>query len=726
MAKQNDFLTDRYDDLYATPIQRKFRHLRPMPVGAVFIQWPGMDWDDIREHLRLMKKLGYTALKGYMLLPGFDRKRLMHLALDEGIIPWWYGEAGWEAPTDDLLDKLGIPGDTPIEKLQENPDFLAYQEGVLRKRIDNLPPEEQTFTEREPGEKQAWGFSVYHELITTDARLDDEAVPQFKTWLQARYGTLDALKEAWNTHHVGITGHNWTSWDEAIAQVVHGGPTDRDFNRFKDVIRFKSSVFLDQLRERVDRQLAHDPDEPVRAGGEMSVFFPLAGRGIDMEGIAEVMAERGSLYPSTHLAWHFDKVGYEITRPVYMYSSIVHDVFKGGWSATWESTGGPQQISGDKGWSFESKFAPPSYTVDAGVMTQLMLSYLAAGYKGFGFWSWAPRTAGREAGEYSLLDRNLRPGPRAVRVGQIGQAARRYRDELWAAHKEPLVGVLFDQENDIQWSVMAAAGRDLYLDKPVHARVGAGRALINANIPWEYVTAKDLRSGLAGRYPILYLPAMLTVSRDVFDVLVDYVRNGGRLVADMPSFYFDEVSRMIPTGVGSRFEQLFGCTIDNFQHATNVYRSLDGQELTGFVIDMTPTNAHVLATYDTGMPAITEARTGEGTAALLGYEAALMCTRPGNAVGEQQLAAYLLGSNRSPYACEGAIVYRICAPEADHVFLLNDGIARTVFLEVRDRTYTSGTDAVDGTPLDLSGDRIRVKLPRESGVWLRLVKAQRG
>ncbi|MGC9346592.1 MAG: beta-galactosidase trimerization domain-containing protein [Anaerolineae bacterium] len=719
----DDFLLEKYNELYDTPIQRKFRRIRPMPVGVVFIQWPGQDWDDIRDHLQLMKRLGYTALKGFMLLPGFDRKRFMHMALDEGLIPWWHGEAGWEEPTDELLDELGIPRDTPIEELRENGAFLAYQEQVLRERIDNLPFREQRFTEREPEEKQGWAFSVYHELITNDARIDDEAIPAFTAWLRERYTTLDNLKEAWNTHHAGISGHDWTSWEQAVAQVTHDGPSDRDFNRFKDVIRFKTGVFLDQVRERIDRQLAHDPDEPVRAGGEMSVFFPLAGRGIDMEGIADVMAERGSLYPSTHLAWHFDKVGYEITRPVYMYSSIVHDVFKGGWSATWESTGGPQQISGDKGWSFESKFAPPSYTVDAGVMTQLMLSYLAAGYKGFGFWSWSARTAGREAGEYSLLDRNLQPGPRAVRVGQIGQAARRYRDELWAAHKEPLVGVLFDQENDIQWSVMAAHGRDLYMDKPVNARVGAGRALINANIPWEYVTAQDLRSGLAGRYRVLYLPAMLAVSNDVFDVLIDYVRAGGRLVTDMPSFYFDELARMIPTGVGSRFEQLFGCTIDNFQHTTNVIRYLNGERLSGFVIDMTPTSADVLANYDTGMPAIAENKRGAGSAVILGYEAALSCTRPGNAAAERQLATYLLGAYRAPYECADAIVYRLCAPEADHYFLINDGMARTVFLDVRDRQYASGEDAVDGTPVDVRGDRITVKLPRESGVWLRMTKA---
>ena len=352
-------------------------------------------------------------------------------------------------------------------------------------------------------------------------------------------------------------------------------------------------------------------------------------------------------------------------------------------------------------------------------MTQLMLTYLAAGYRGFGIWCWSARTAGREGGEYSLLDRNNQPGPRAVRAGQIGQAARRLRDELWRAHKEPLVGVLVDQENDIQWSIMADFGRDIFADVPVQARVGAARALINANVPWEHLTARNLRAALAGRYRIIYLPAILALSTDVFEILTRYVEKGGRLVVDMPSAYFDEYARITNTGKGSAFEKLFGCTIDDFQYSSNVPRSLSGRRLSGFVLDMTVTGAKVLAPYDNGKPAVTENRFGDGTAVILGYEASLSCARPGNEAAEKELVAYALGPHRPPYACDGAIAYRLAAPQADHYFLINDGPATSVRLDTGGYRYRSLSDPVTEAELTIGQP---IELEAYSGRWLRFEK----
>ena len=308
-----------------------------------------------------------------------------------------------------------------------------------------------------------------------------------------------------------------------------------------------------------------------------------------------------------------------------------------------------------------------------------------------------------------------------MRVGQIGQAARRLRDELWQARKEPLVGVLVDPENDIQWSVMADFGRDLFAEMPVQARIGVGRALINANVPWEHVTADNLRRGLAGRYKVIYLPAMLALSGDVFEILGEYVARGGRLVMDMPSAYFDERARITATGRGSPFERLFGCTIDDFQYASNVPRALNGMSLQGFVVDMTVTHARTLATYDSGRPAVTEHAFGGGKAVILGCEASLMCARPGNEGAERMLLRYTLGDHCSPYACEGAIVYRLAAPAADHYYLVNDGPARRVCLDTGSYRYVSASDPVAQCALEIGAP---IALEAYSGRWLRYTKPQ--
>jgi len=710
MPERDEFLTDVYDGLHDSPAQRKFRTIAPMPVGTVFLQRPEMTEDDIRGHFRLMKKLGFTCLKGIMTCPGTAERQIFHMALDEGIIPWWYDEGGWETVTDDLLDRLRIPRDTPIAQVRTHPDFLAHQERVFRERIDRSTGDGPVDNAVRNGAEAPFTF---------DMTLHPDHIPNFVAWLRETYGTVDALNEAWNMRHVGIAEGQtlWATWDAVHAGIPTVNP--KEYRHTRDIIRFKADLYIKRVRAQVDASLAADAHEPVRAGGEMGLFLPFASRATDMEGIAAEMTRAGSFYPSIHLAWHFEECGFEAARPAYMMASIAGDWFKGGWAASWESTGGPQQLSGGKGWEPEGQAVTAGYTVDAGVMTQLMLSYLAGGFKGFGFWCWNARSAGWEAGEFALLDRNCRPTDRAVRVGRIGQTARRYRDELWQARKEPMVGVLVDFDNEAIWAAVSTMGREKFKHAPVQARIGASRALIDHNVPWEHVTPTDLRKGLAGRYKSIYLPAMLALETGLLEVLAEYVHEGGRLAMDMPSAWYDGFGRLLPTGEGTLFERVFGCSIRDFQYSSNVPRRFGSRTLEGFVADLAVTHAQVLAEFDNGLPAITEASYGQGKALVLGYEASLLCARPGDAWAERTLVRHALDGRHRPYACEGAVVYRLAAPEADHYFMINDGPATTATLDTRKFLYRSVLDAVTQEALVLGAP---IDLAAYDGRWLRFEK----
>ena len=96
-----------------------------------------------------------------------------------------------------------------------------------------------------------------------------------------------------------------------------------------------------------------------------------------------------------------------------------------------------------------------------------------------------------------------------------------------------------------------------------------------------------------------------------------------------------------------------------------------------------------------------------------------MCAKPGNEQAEKALVRYALGSYRPPFACDGAIVYRIAAPEADHYFLINDGPATTVTLDTGAYCYSSVGDAVTQESLVLGAP---IALEAYSGRWLRFGK----
>ena len=87
-----------------------------------------------------------------------------------------------------------------------------------------------------------------------------------------------------------------------------------------------------------------------------------------MEDLAQTQLHTSSFYSSIHLAWHYGEVRYEVARTVYMQASCANDLFKGGKSAPWESTGGPQQLSGAKGWDEPEVSTTPGFTVNAGTM----------------------------------------------------------------------------------------------------------------------------------------------------------------------------------------------------------------------------------------------------------------------------------------------------------------------------------------------------------------------
>lgn len=709
---EHNFLHDKYDALHDSPMQQKFRQIAPMPFGVVFLPWAGCTEEDMRHHFRMMKELGFTNLKQTMATPEWPDHETLRIALEEGIIPFWYGEGGWEPITPELLGKLGLPENMEIKQAREHPKMLVYQKEILFNHLDAWKKNPAEYT----------GKVYFHE---PDAFLRPEDEKPFKEWVKKQYSTIEELTKAWNQYEVGIKKDPYKTWkdfeNDNLVKTIPGSDeivpsAGREYGQVRDILRYKADMNIKYLEAT---KIPSHPEQPVRAGGEMGLFLPFASRGTDMEGIAELMKDRGSFYPSIHLAWHFEETDYEVARAIYMQSSITTDWFKGGWAATWESTGGPQQFSGGKGWDRKGQEGTPGFTVNAGTMTQLLLSYLAGGFKGVGLWAWNYRKTGWESGEYALLNRQNEPSERAIRAGQIAKAANKYRDEIWNAHKEPLVGVFVNWDNEAIWAAVAGPGRTHFKHYPIQARIGISRALINANIPWEHVTPSDLKAGLGPRYPIIYMPAHAAINEDLFPVFEEYVKQGGRLVIDAPGGWWTEHGKVLDTGKGSAFEQIFGATVADFQYSNNVVWKIGEHALDGFVMDIQPTSAKVTERFQNGRPSVTENNLGKGTALILGADAAFSMKSPGNDFMEEWTLKYTLGGLKSPYACPNSIVYRLAAPEADHYFFINDDEPKITSLTFPGFRYQTFTDAVTGETIDPSA----IELEGYSGRWIRCEKA---
>ncbi|MFW6351361.1 MAG: beta-galactosidase trimerization domain-containing protein [Bacteroidota bacterium] len=228
-----------------------------------------------------------------------------------------------------------------------------------------------------------------------------------------------------------------------------------------------------------------------------------------------------------------------------------------------------------------------------------------------------------------------------------------------------------------------------------------------------------MKKGLAPRYQVIYLSQQIAISDELLELLADYVKQGGRLVADLPFAWFDDHSAMRYSNKGTLIEKVFGTTINDFQYSgVNIHNQIGDFEIEGFLVNQTPSSAKVLDVYDNGLPAITENSYGNGTALLLGYQASKMCFEPGNETAEKMLIDYVLDDLPLPYSADEAIVYRLAAPDADHYFFINDQEAKTVkFNTVFD--YKKVTDLITGEEL-MPGNPISVD--KNSGRWLRFEK----
>lgn len=85
----------------------------------------------------------------------------------------------------------------------------------------------------------------------------DDAARAFRTWLEARYGTLDALNEAWGT---AFWSQHYSEWDEILPP--RAAPTFRNPGQQLDFERFSSDASREHLRSEAALLAEITPDVP--------------------------------------------------------------------------------------------------------------------------------------------------------------------------------------------------------------------------------------------------------------------------------------------------------------------------------------------------------------------------------------------------------------------------------------------------------------------------------
>ena len=422
----------------------------------------------------------------------------------------------------------------------------------------------------------------------------------FRVWLKKKYGTLEAVNDAWNT---SFWGHTFYDWDEIVPPSIlsegmdFGGLRKTNFAGMSiDYDRFLSDSLLENFKMERDIIRRYDPDTPVTTN-LMGTY-----KGLDyFKWAKEMDIVSWDNYPAYNTPWS--------------YTAMCHDLMRG-------LKGKPfmlmEQTPSQQNWQPYNSLKKP------GQMRAQSLQTVAHGADTVQFFQLRRSKGGCEKFHGAVISHSGSSETRVFReVARLGKELAGLGGSLLGAESPAEAGVLFDWDN--YWALEYASGpsADLTYCDQIHRYY---RHFYNRHIPVDMVPV----DGDFSRYKVIAAPVLYMVKEGVAEALARFVRQGGVLITGFMSGIVDESDNVHLGGYPGPLRKLCGVWAEEIDALApgqqNTLRFGDGTEAgCALLCDILHLEgAEMVAQYGgdfyAGTPAVTRRAFGEGMAYYVGTQ----------------------------------------------------------------------------------------------------------
>lgn len=490
-------------------------------------QWPREVWD---EDVRLMRKAGWNVAT----LPVFG---WASLEPEEGQFDFEW--------LDDIVERLHGGGirlcfatataSVPAWVTEKYPDVLTVNEQGIRQKHGNR----HVFCSSSPNyrrlstnlvRKIAERYGSHPALLLWHVNNEysnycycELCAAEFRRWLRRKYGTLEALNDAWYTK---FWGHTYSDWEQIDTPTTNGEHSIQAFR--VDYRRFMSDALLDLFKAERDILREFSPDVPVTTN-LMGAYFPLDyhrwGREMDIASWDN--------YPSGHN----------------LFPASFHHVLMRGLRE-----GQPfllmEQSPSQQNWQ------PYNQLKSAGELRLQSFQAVAHGADSVMYFQWRRGRGGIEKLHGAVVEHGGNEENRVFReVAALGEELGRLGTQIQGARSPARVAVLFDWPN--WWALKLSSGPSVDLDYFVHAR-DCFLALRRLGIDVEILSPEaDL-----SRFDVIVAP-MLTMLRTAdADRVRQRVSEGATLVATAFTGLVDENDLVFLEGAPGPWRNVLGLRVE--------------------------------------------------------------------------------------------------------------------------------------------------------------------